>query len=67
MGEGNQILYKFYKKEMSSRRTVQAKSAMEMNTKLQILGNDLVRRLLNTSEELGEEYKEPLSTSIRRS
>ena len=50
-------MYKFYKKEVSSKRTVQAKTAMEENVKHQIVANDLVRRLLNTSEELGAEYR----------
>ena len=52
----NQILYKFYKKEVGSKRTVLAKTAMEENVKHQLIANDLVRRLLNTSEELGAEY-----------
>ena len=57
IGSNNQIQYKFFKKEISSRRTVQAKSAMEDNMKYQIISNDLVRRLLNTDEELGAEYR----------
>ena len=36
-----------------SKKTVQLKSAMAENPKQQILSNDLIRRLLNTSEELG--------------
>ena len=57
IGSNNRIMYKFYKKEVSSKRTVQAKTAMEENVKHQIVANDLVRRLLNTSEELGAEYR----------
>ena len=49
----NTINYKFYEKPVSSKRTVQDKTAMNTNSKLQILSQDLVRRLLNTREELG--------------
>ena len=53
MGQNNQIEFKFYEKPVCSKKTVQLKSAMAENPKLQILSNDLIRRLLNTSEELG--------------
>ena len=36
----------------SSQRTVQAKTAMNENSKIQIVSNDMVRRLLNTMEGL---------------
>ena len=37
--------------------TVQQKSAMNENVKLQVLSNDMVRRLLNSSEVLGSSEK----------
>ena len=37
--------------------TVQAGSAMNHNTKIQILSQDMIRRLLNSKEELGAENK----------
>ena len=49
VGESNTIMYKYYEKET----TVHQRSAMEENTKVQILANDVVRRLSNTQEELG--------------
>ena len=53
----NQVLYRFYEKPTSSNITVQRRTAMAEDAKVQIVSNDLVRRLLNTSEELGEEYR----------
>ena len=57
VGERNQILYRFFEKETSSSRTVQKRSAMEENSKHQVLANDLVRRLCNSMEQLGEEER----------
>ena len=53
----NEIVYRQYEKEVSSKRTVQKSSAMGENTKAQILSQDMIRRLLNTSESLGAEAK----------
>ena len=36
---------------------MQAKTAMNENTKIQILSNDTVRRLLTTREDMGAETK----------
>ena len=49
----NQVEFKFYEKETTTRKTVQKTSAMEENNKIKILSNDLVRRLCNTMETLG--------------
>ena len=54
----NEIVYRQYEKEVSSKRTVQKTSAMGENTKVQILSQDMIRRLLNTSESLGAGAKE---------
>ena len=51
----NIVDYNFYEKPMSSNVTVQRMSAMEENSKMKTLSNDLIRRLLNTSERLGLE------------
>ena len=48
--EGNQVQFKFYEKGTCSRKTVMMKSAMEENSKMKILSNDLIRRLGNTME-----------------
>ena len=42
---------------MSSNMVVQKSSAMDENSKMKILANDLTRRLLNTSESLGMNAK----------
>ena len=47
----NKIEYKYYEKSTCSERVIQATSAMNINSKMQILSNDMVRRLLNTKEE----------------
>ena len=57
IGEQNQILFRYFEKETCSRMTVQQKTAMNENTKIQVVSNDLVRRLLNSSEELGSKEK----------
>ena len=49
----NKIKYRFYEKETSADKTVQKASAMEENSKVQILSQDVVRRLSNSSEDLG--------------
>ena len=51
--ETNMVEYNYYEKETCSKMTVQFKSAMNENTKIQIVSQDVVRRLLNTKEELG--------------
>ena len=57
VGQDNQIMFKFFKKEVSSKRTVQKLSAMGENMKMSITANDLVRRLLNTSEQEGADVR----------
>ena len=50
--EQNIVDYNFYEKPMASNMCIQKKSAMEENSKMKTLANDLTRRLLNTSERL---------------
>ena len=49
----NEVVYRQYEKPVSSKRTVQRTSAMGENIKHQILSQDMIRRLKNTSESLG--------------
>ena len=53
VNENNVVEYDYYEKDTCASMTVQSKSAMNENTKIQILSQDMVRRLLNTKEELG--------------
>ena len=53
VNDQNAIVYRQYEKPISSKRTVQKTSAMGENTKQQILSQDMIRRLRNTSESLG--------------
>ena len=48
----NQVEYKYYEKPTTTNSTILAASAMSENPKMQCLSNDLVRRLMNTMEEL---------------
>ena len=52
VSEDNKVLYRFYEKPTASNITVQKRTAMGEDSKLQIVSNDLVRRLQNNSEDL---------------
>ena len=52
---GNQILFKFWEKPTNTNRTINKRSSMGENMKQQILTQEIVRRLGNTCEDLGEE------------
>ena len=56
----NKIQYKFYEKPEGAKSTVQMRSAMGENSKYQILSQEMIRRLLNTSEELEVEHKQEI-------
>ena len=49
----NTVSYNYWENDTCSKMTVQQKSAMNENTKIQIVSQDMVRRLMNTKEELG--------------
>ena len=49
----NSVQFKFYEKATCSKKTVQKDSAMEENSKIQTVSNDLVRRLSNTRGSMG--------------
>ena len=53
----NLVLYSFYEKPTTSNVTVLQRTAMGEDAKVHIVSNDLVRRLLNNSEEVGEQPK----------
>ena len=50
----NIILYRFYEKKTCSSRTVKKSSAMNVDTEVKVVSNDLIKKLMNTSNELGE-------------
>ena len=47
----NQVSHGYYEKPTNSNVTIQMRSAMTQDSKIQVLSNDLVRRLKNNSEE----------------
>ena len=53
----NIVQFRFFEKPTSSNITVQKRTAMGENAKIQVVSNDLLRRLLNNSERLGAEAK----------
>ena len=53
----NQVLHSFYEKPTNTNITVQKRTAMGEDAKIQILSNDLIRRLRNNAEELGRGAK----------
>ena len=53
----NMVQHRYYEKPTTAKVTVQQRSAMEEKVKYKILSNDLVRRMLNCMEELGDEEK----------
>ena len=58
MNERNIIEYIYYEKPTTTNTTIRQASAMSENPKIQCLSNDVVRRLLNTREELPCRYRE---------
>ena len=50
--EDNSIMYKYFEKATTTNQTVQKASAMDENSKIQILANDMIRRLGNTKESV---------------
>ena len=57
VSESNQVLFTFYEKPTSSNLTVQRRTAIGEDAKVQVVSNDLVRRLQNNTEELGRGAK----------
>ena len=57
INEGNLVDYRYYEKHTTTNTTIRERSAMSEDSKIQCLSNDLVRRLLNTKEELPASYR----------
>ena len=55
--EENLIQYKYYEKPTTTNCTIRQATAMSENCKLQCQSQDLIRRLLNTREELPPKYR----------
>ena len=55
--DDNQVSYKFFEKPTSTNTVIRRESALSENQKIQILSQDLIRRMLNTKEDLAVEYK----------
>ena len=49
--KGNKVSFRYYEKPTTTNVMVQRRSAMEENTRHQILSNDLIRRLGNTDKD----------------
>ena len=60
VNKDNRVLYRYFEKPTSSNITVQKRTAMGEDAKVQILSNDMVRRLLNNSEAMGAGSKRRL-------
>ena len=52
VGDDNTVLFTFYEKPMVSNQVIQKESAMPENGKMATLNQELVRRMMNTSEDL---------------
>ena len=57
MDQDNQIQFKYFEKPTTTNTTIRRSTAMAENAKVQSLSNDLVRRLLNTMDQLLSSYK----------
>ena len=49
--------YRFYEKPTTTNTVIRKESALSENQKIQILSQELVRRLFNTREDLSTEYR----------
>ena len=52
VGNDNRTMYSFFEKPMSSNQVIQRKSAMPENMRMSTLNQEMVRRMMNTSELL---------------
>ena len=51
----NKVLFRYWEKPTNTNRVVQKRTAMGENLKIQILTPEVIRRLANTAEEVGDE------------
>ena len=54
------IEYEFYSKDVSSKYCILEKAALDYSQKINILSNDLVRRLFNTKETISQSRKDQI-------
>ena len=54
--EDNMVVYIFYQKPMASSMVIQKRSAMPENKRMATLNQEVIRRMLNTSERLYISY-----------
>ena len=52
--EDNKTMYMFYSKPMASNMILQSRSAMPENMKIATLNQEVIRRMVNTSEDLDD-------------
>ena len=57
VNKDNQVDFKYFEKPTTTNTTIKKSTAMGENAKVQCLANDLVRRLLNTREDLPSHYR----------
>ena len=55
--EDNMVVYIFYEKPMASSMVVQKRSAMPENMRVSTLNQEVIRRMLNTSERLDDTHR----------
>ena len=58
VSNNNMVNYRYFEKPTTTNTTLRSTTAMEENSKMQCLANDLVRRLLNTKAELPSSVRE---------
>ena len=51
VGKDNEVLYTYFEKPTSSNQVIHRESAIPENTKMSTLNNEMVRMMLNTSEQ----------------
>ena len=66
MNKRGHITYKFFKKEMSNKYCVMAKAALSDDTKLAVLSQEVVRRMLTTSEDDSQEVRDNILNDFNR-
>ena len=60
VSEDNIVQFKFWEKPTNANRTVQKRTAMSENPKIQILKQEMIRRLSNTKEDMNKEVFEEM-------
>jgi hypothetical protein len=66
VGDNNKVLYRHYQKPMASNMVLQRGSAMPENMKVASLNQEVIRRMMNTSEELDISVKTEVADEVVR-